>query len=256
MSTVKRSRAIVTMAKNESVLLPIWWHYYSQFFDPEDMYVLDHGSTDGSTSGPGFVRIPVSHPVVDWGWHRDMLQHHQHELIQRYNMVLCTDVDEIVAPDPSVGTLGDYMDHFTNDFVTCTGYEIIHLRTEEDKLDLSLPILEQRSYWFFNPVYSKPLLARVSMNWHGGLHSRVDGLTADDPALYLIHLHRVDYDLCLSRHHQRISLSWNQRDVDENWGYQNRITEAEAFHHWFYHDSCGNVPIHIERIPSSFKGLI
>lgn len=244
------------MAKNESVLLPIWWRYYSQFFPAEDMYILDHDTTDGSTSGPGFVRIPVSHPVVDWGWHRDMLQRQQHELMQRYDMVLCSDVDEIVAPDPSVGTLGDYLDRFTNDFVTCTGYEILHLKNEEDMLDLSRPILEQRSHWFYNPVYSKPLLARVPMHWHGGLHSRVDGETAPDPSLYLIHLHRVDYNICLARHHQRLSQSWNQRDVDEHWGYQNRITEATAFEQWFYNDSCGNVPIHIERIPAAFKGLI
>jgi hypothetical protein len=244
------------MVKDEAVLLPIWWHYYSQFFPPEDMYILDHGTTDGSTSGPGFVRIPVAHPVVDWGWHRDMIQHHQHLLMQRYDMVLCTDVDEIVAPDAAIGTLGDYMDQFVNDFVTCTGYEVIHLKEEEEKLDLSRRIFDQRSYWFYNPVYSKPLLARVPMHWHGGMHRRVDGLTADDPRLYLIHLHRVDYDMCLLRHQQRMSHAWNQRDVDEHWGYQNRIVDPEAFHSWFYHDSCGPEPVRIEKIPSAFKGLI
>ena len=61
----KKSRAVITMAKNESVFLPIWWRYYAQFFLPEDIYILDHESTDGSTSGGGFVRVPVSHPVVD-----------------------------------------------------------------------------------------------------------------------------------------------------------------------------------------------
>lgn len=256
MASGKRACAVVTMARNESVLLPVWWRYYSQFFEPEDIYILDHETTDGSTSGPGFVRIPVSHASVDWGWHRDMLQQQQHRLIERYDVVLCTDVDEIVAPDPRSGSLGDYMQRFRDDFVNCRGYEILHLKDTEAPLDFTRPLLEQRFHWYFNPAYSKPLLARVPMFWHGGLHARVDELTNDDPNLYLIHLHRVDYDTCLARHRQRTSWTWNKRDLDLGWGYQNRITESESFFHWFYEDSCSDTPIDIERIPYYWAGLI
>ncbi|MXV49664.1 hypothetical protein GS399_01670 [Pedobacter sp. HMF7647] len=256
MSDQKKSRAVVTMAKNESVFLPIWWHYYSQFFHPEDIYIIDHDTTDGSTSGPGFVRIPVSHPVVDWGWHRDRLQENQNKLIARYDVVLCTDVDEIVAPDPRTGTLGDYIDRFEGEFVNCRGYEIIHIKNSEKQLNLQQPILEQRFHWYHNPSYSKPLLATVPMQWHGGLHVRVDGKTSVDPSLYLLHLHRVDYDLCHDRHKQRASGPWNQRDVDENWGYQNRIIDDQQFEKWFYEDSCSNTPIEIEMVPDYWRGLI
>jgi|SRR6516225_2973468 len=252
----KRGRAIITMVQNESVFLPIWLRYYSRFFEPGDIYVLDHESTDGSTSHSGFFRIPVSHPAVDWGWHRDTLQQHQHLLSERYDVVLCTDVDEIVAPDPRTGHLGDYIGRFRADFVNCRGYEILHLRELEKPLDVARPVLEQRSHWFFNPAYSKPLLARVPMSWHGGIHTRVDGATNDDPSLYLIHLHRVDYEVCLARHHQRISRPWNRRDWDEDWAYQNRITDPEAFDRWFYEDSCSGTPIRIERIPDFWRDLI
>lgn len=252
----KRSRAVVTMAQNEAVLLPVWWKYYSQFFAPEDIYILDHDTVDGSTSGPGFVRVPVSHPVTDWAWHRDMLQAQQHKLVQQYDMVLCTDVDEIVAPDPSTGHLGDYMDRFEGEFVNCCGYEVLHMDGTEAPLNFSRPILQQRSHWYFNPVYSKPLLATVPMHWHGGLHTRVDGRTAEDASLYLIHLHRVDYDICHHRHCQRSSQAWNQRDVDERWGYQNRITETAQFRHWFYNDSCSGMPIAIEQIPDRWKDVV
>jgi hypothetical protein len=244
------------MAHNESVFLPIWWKYYSQFFTEDDIYILDHETNDGSTSGPGFVRIPVSNPVIDWGWHRDMLQSQQHRLLQHYHLVLCTDVDEIVAPDPRSGNLGDYIDSFDADFVTCHGYEILHLRTCERPLDFSYPILHQRAYWYYNPAYSKPLLARVPMFWNGGLHSRVDGQSRHDPCLYLLHLHRMDYDICLARHRQRITRPWNKRDWDEGWGYQNRITEPEQFERWFYGDSCSELPISVERIPSYWRDAI
>ena len=34
--------------------------YYSRFFAPEDIYVLDNDTSDGSTDRDGFVRIPVA----------------------------------------------------------------------------------------------------------------------------------------------------------------------------------------------------
>ena len=104
----KRPGAVVTIVQDEPVFLPIWLRYYSRFYGQDDLYVLDHGSTDGSTDGPGFVRVPLSHPTHDVAWMRDMMQRQQHELLESYRTVICVDVDEIVAPDPTQGTLADY----------------------------------------------------------------------------------------------------------------------------------------------------
>ena len=56
------------MVHNESVFFPIWLSYYSRFFAPEDIFVFDHETTDGSTARDGFVRIPVEHESVDHVW--------------------------------------------------------------------------------------------------------------------------------------------------------------------------------------------
>src|SRR5436190_17272313 len=50
-----RRRAALTMVQNEAVFLPIWLRYYSRFFGPDDLYVLDHDTSDGSTDRDGFV---------------------------------------------------------------------------------------------------------------------------------------------------------------------------------------------------------
>ena len=131
-----KSRAVLTIVRDESTFFPIWLQYYGQFFAPEDTYVLDHGTTDGSTDRDGFVRTPVEHDTVDHNWMRKTIQAKQHELIERYDVVLITDVDEIVAPDPSTGSLGDFIDSFEEEFVNCRGYEVMHQREREAPIDL------------------------------------------------------------------------------------------------------------------------
>ena len=74
------------------------------------------------------------------------------------------------------------------------------------------------------------------MSWEPGFHMRSDGQLNLDPDLYLVHLHRMDYEICLARHRWRRERSWNQRDLDAGWAVHNRITEEEEFERWFYED--------------------
>ena len=253
------SRALLTMVYNERIFLPIWLRYYSRFFAPEDIYVIDHASTDGSTEAGGFVRIPVEHPSDDDYWRVEVVEREQRELLDRYDVVLATDVDEIVAPDPRVGTLGDYIDEFDREFVNCIGYELLHMKRSEPPFDPHLPVLEQRSHWFRNPGYDKPLLAKVPISWGPGFHIRADGRIERDPGLRMIHLHRMDYGICFERHRARRVRGWNPSDVEAGRGYQNRIAADREFEHWFYNDSCFEVMgVHIvpEQIPPEWKQLI
>ena len=160
-----KRRALITVVHNEPVFLPIWLAYYSRFFGPEDIYVLDNGTTDGSTARDGFVRIPVQNDSVDHTWMVETIEDLQHELIGPYDVVLVTDVDEIVTPTPEWGTLGEYLDEFDERFVTCVGYEILHMIDREEPYDPNLPILNQRGYWFANGAYNKSALATEPMSW-------------------------------------------------------------------------------------------
>ena len=249
--------AVLTMVKDESIFFPIWLGYYAKFFAPEDMYVLDHGSRDGSTDRGAFVRVRMGHPTVDWAWHRDTLQSQQHALLDRYDAVLVTDVDEIVAPHPHTGDRGSYLAAFDMEFVTCRGYEIIHMRDEEPPFDPARGILDQRGWWYSSPAYCKPLLARTKMHWRGGFHARTDGRSAPDGILHLLHLHRMDFDVCLARNHQRISVPWNKRDWEEGWAYQHRIVDPSEFSDWFYNDSgVHSYAVAPEPIPSEWRLVV
>jgi hypothetical protein len=253
--TRKRGAAL-TIVRDEPVFLPIWLRYYSRFFPPEDLYVLDHGTSDGSTDGGGFVRIPVRHDTVDHTWMVRTIEDHQHELIERYDVVVVTDVDEIVAPHPELGTLADYIDRLEEPYVNCLGYELIHLVDREGPFDPARNVLDQRGHWFASDIYDKPALATEPMRWVPGFHRSAELRMRPDPDLRLIHLHRMDYRICLERHRYRRGRAWNERDIELGWASHNRITDEAEFARWFYEDS--NVAwneLVVERIPAAWRGL-
>ena len=249
-----RRRALITIVHNEPVFLPIWLGYYSRFYAPEDIYVLDNDSSPGTLPDAGFVRIPATRESVDHAWMVEMIEGLQHELLERYDSVLVTDVDELVVPDPRWGTLGDYLDRFDEEWVNCLGYELLHMRDTEPPLDRERPILAQRRYWFYNDAYDKAALATVPMSWSPGFHGRTDNSYNLDPDLRLIHLHRMDYDLCLARHRTRSRKPWAPHDARHRWALHNRIVDEEEFQRWFYEDSCfENLQIKPERIPETWR---
>lgn len=243
------------MVHNEPVFLPIWLSYYSRFFAPEDIYVLDNDTTDGSTDRDGFTCIPAPHDTMDDAWRARTFADLQHALLDRYDVVLVTDVDEIIAPTPGRGTLGEYLDGFDEEWVNCLGYEILHMKDVEPPLRVDEPILDQRGHWYFNGGYDKAAVATVPLTWRPGFHGRADFHYKLDPDLRLIHLHRVDYEICLERHRAQRLRPWAEHEARLGWGAHNRITEEREFERWFYEDNCFTGDIRPESIPAVWRGL-
>lgn len=255
----RKRRAVQTIVHNESVFLPIWLRYYSRFFAPDDIYVLDNDTTDGSTGGGGFVRIPVEHESVDHAWMVKVLGEHQAELFGRYDAVLTTDVDEIVSPRPECGGLDQYIERMDEEYVNCLGYEILHMRDREPAYDPRRPVLDQRRFWFANDGYDKPALATRALGWEPGLHTRSGRRMHLDPDLILVHLHRMDYEICRARHRHRDQRAWNSRDVTAGWAKHNLLTGGRQFDRWFYEDSSfedRGIHIVVETIPEAWRGVV
>lgn len=249
-----RTRALITIVNNEPVFLPIWLRYYSRFFAPEDIYVLDNDSTDDVINRGGFERIPVSRNGLDNLWMVHKVETLQRELLSRYDVVVVTDVDELIAPAPEMGTLGQYLDRFDEEWVNCLGYEILHMKETEPPLWLDRPIMQQRHHWFYNDAYDKAAVTTAPISWKPGFHGRDDGRYNLDPDLRLIHLHRVDYDICRDRHRSRSRRPWAELDAAQGWGGHNFITEEPAFGQWFYEDSCfENLEIKLEEIHPTWR---
>lgn len=254
-----RRRALLTMVRDEAEFLPIWLDYYSRFFHSEDIYVLDHDTQDGSTSGTGFNRIPVTHPTYDTKWMAEQFHGFQSELFQRYDVVVTVDVDEIIVPDPDSATpdLGVYLDRIDEEFVNCIGYEILHRPDLEPPIDMDRPLLAQRGWWFRSPLYDKPAIATEPIERGLGNHRRADGENNFDPDLRMIHLHRLDFERCLARHQRRASFRQADNDVAAGRGVQNQSGDRDTIANWF-HTSTGidRVPLVPEPIEQRWKSVL
>lgn len=254
-----RTRAIITCVRDEAILFPIWLGYYSKFFSPADIFVLDHETRDGSTSGTGFNRIPLTHPSFDTEWMLERVTEMQHELIQHYDVVMVCDVDEIVAPDPTgpIENLGQYLDRFDEKFVSCVGYEVLHRADREPPIDMARPLLSQRGSWFRNALYDKPIIASVPMSWVPGLHRRTDGLNNYDPDLRMIHLHRLDLEQCFARHVERASYQIGRRDLEQGRSSHYQITERSEFERWFFESTgLATQPLVLEPIEPRWHSVV
>ena len=272
---MKQKVAVFTIVQNEPAFLPIWSTYYRSHVSSRDIFVLDHGSTDPTTLdvARSLNRVPVHRAEsFNHAWLRDVVERFQAFLLESYERVLFTEVDEIVAADPM--RWPDGLRAFLTQkplprrgFIRCTGYEIVHQRHRgEPKIDWERPLLQQRGFCRRSRRYSKPLLASRPLAWDLGFHAlrhpRVR-MPRPDPELLLLHLHRLDYDTCRAKKLENASRRWSSLDAAQGRGYQNRIVEAEPFDRWFYTDFYDTKwrlffrdATELEPIPSSWRGIV
>jgi hypothetical protein len=253
-----RPRAAFTIVHNEPVMLPLWLDRYGRNFDADDLYVLDHDSTDGSTAdldGRCHV-VPVHREAAfDHHWLKLTVERFQAFLLRSYDAVLFADADEFVLADPRRYTgLDAYIAEMARPAARCAGFNVVH-QPGEPPLRFDAPLLAQRRYWCASHEYSKRLLSRIPLRWSDGFHQEYNAPDdPPDPELLLVHLHRVDYDMCLARHRASAARDWNEADVVNGYGAQNRIADPREFDEWFYRGADLDAPR--ELIPEHIRSVL
>jgi len=224
------------MVKNDNAFLPIWLKYYSKFFGRDNIYVLDHESSDGSTDNiDAFCKKEiVHHPYFSDTWKVGTIMARQKELLKDHEYVIFTDCDECLAPDPEkFRDLEDFIIKADKNAYRCKGYEIYHSK-DEPSIDLGRPLLRQRKYWYPCLHWNKPLISRIPLNWIPGFHKTRDLEIAVTEDLLLIHLNRIDHDIRYAKQLAAAGYKWTEKDIKNNYGWQYHITEPSAFDDWFY----------------------
>ena len=253
-----RPRAAFTIVHNEQMMLPLWLRYYRRYFEPADLYVLDHSSTDGSTAGleQSCRVVSVHHDAwFDHHWLRSTVQAFQRFLLSSYDNVLFTEVDEFVVADPRrYAGLDAYIEALApRPAARCVGFNVVH-QADEPSLRLDDALLSQRRWWRAALPYNKRLLARVPLSWSDGFHEEYNAPDdPPDPDLMLVHLHRIDHDACLARHRAAFRRGWNESDVRRGAGAHNLISDAAEFESWFHGAAEGDGPA--ELIPEHVRAV-
>jgi hypothetical protein len=228
--------AAFTMAYNERIFLPIWLRYYGEALGGEEnLFVLDLGSDDGSTSNLGLanrVRIPREEEFNE-DRRCTFINRFQASLLCYYDVVIFSDPDEILIPDPEkFSGLREFVKERCDQFVTAVGVEVQHLVDAESDIDLNLPILSQRRYVRFAADYCKTLISRVPLVWMPGFHS-CNYPPSIDRDLFMFHLKTVDRKLALEHLRRRQSYKWSERHIKAGFGYQDRLGETQFISKFF-----------------------
>src|SRR5438128_2474590 len=144
------STAAITMVYNEAYFLPIWLRYYSSQLGWQNLYVVDHGSTDGSIEAGSCNLIRIPRSDFDDAVRAKMISRLHASLLSYFDTVIYTDVDEFIVPRPSkYDGLADYCQKKPHAVSRCVGIDVFQHNTSLPELDLAKPILPQRPYGHF-----------------------------------------------------------------------------------------------------------
>ena len=220
--------AMITMAYNERINLPIWLRHYTKHCPGAALFVIDHGSDDGSTRGlAGATVIRLPRTPFDDRTRVEVVSNLQHTLLRVSDVVIYADCDEMLVADPRK--------HVSlTDFLAVTGSEVIapmrlnlqHLLGIEAPIDLAESILGQRRHVRFALGMCKPSIARVPLIWVPGFHwrDRMPDYRAD---LFQFHLKWMDMGASLERLHLTREMAWSERALPSNWARRQRQSDEE-----------------------------
>ena len=135
--------AAATMVFNERIFLPIWLDHYGAQLGYENLFIIDDGSTDGSTSDKRIVNlVKKNRNLLDENDRVNLVSSFHEKLLDYYDIVIYTDSDEIIVVDPIVQmSLRDYlvMSDFT--YKTVTGLNVLAKFTDGRQLKTALVLL-------------------------------------------------------------------------------------------------------------------
>lgn len=232
-----RDLAIFTLARNETVFLPLWLRYYSR--TGANLFVLDHESTDTVVTDVPFECVPVANPTTDdAGWMLRTVETFQRQLLRDYGTVIYAEADELLAPVDGA-PLRRYLDaRPLPDAITATGFDICDRGGPPDYTTL------RRCGWRRNDRYDKTLIARRPLSWEVGFHRLSDSSAPPpDPALRLLHLHYAWRETAWNR------LAARMRDkppAPGDLGWQNKFADRDLFEIHFDATVAGAVPVPAE----------
>lgn len=203
--------SIFSIVRDDIVWPRIWIEHYIKHVDPSNIFILNcspesHLNLLQLADMHGFNLIDIASDILHDSWVADTASKFQNFLLNTYDAVLYSEIDEIVALHPSSKhtNLIDFADDnlHVRQTVRCTGYEIVQNLQVEDKIDFRKPLLQQRNYWYHSIKYSKPLLTSRHIKWSEGFYS-FDSMPPTeivDRELLLLQMQKIDFNYAADKY--------------------------------------------------------
>jgi Glycosyl transferase family 2 len=189
--------AVMTVARDEAVMLPRWIDYYGSQVGVDNLVVIDDNSADGSTDDLPcpVLRIPgFGHKGFEARRVR-LVSGLAAGLLQAYDVAIFVDADEFLVPDPDrYDGLEDFLRQRQHDVIAPLAFNVVHHVGAEGPLHPGRPVLGQRQLAKLAPVMCKPSMKRIDAPWAAASHG-VRAPYAVDPGVFMMHLKFADRDL-------------------------------------------------------------
>jgi hypothetical protein len=217
MDSTRKPLGVVGMVHGDYGMFKRWYDYYAAQVGAENLFVFSHGNDPHHrTIAPGanIINAPRDPSMYKWDTRRwRMMGDFASGMLNFYNWMLVTDIDEMVVVDPNIAPgLVPYLSTAFDGMplppsISPLGLNIVHLPDEEpDSLDSLTPVLSQRRFFYPSRVYSKPTLISTSVQFGPGGHRNDHGRRKLSDALYLVHLNLADASELEERAGRKVAL--------------------------------------------------
>lgn len=189
----------LTMVRNDDFFLRKWVEYYSAQIGAANLYVYFDGNDQvvpEFCSGVNVCvreRVPGLVAAADRG-RIDFLSSQAAQLLERYDMVIGTDVDEFLVVDPALGkSLPEFLSQLPPRVsYSGLGIDVGQHLEKESEIDGSVSFLKQRHYARLSTRYSKSTVITKPVQWGSGFHRVRNGNFKIVKDLYLFHFGCID----------------------------------------------------------------
>jgi len=220
-----KSVAAVTCVRDASRFLDRWIDYYGRQLGFENLFIVIDGEDQALPDASSGVNLRVQQHITMSRLAGDkfrarLLSELAHDLLKDYDLVVGTDVDEFILPDPatSLGLRGYLSQLQIVGCVSAMGIDVARHLKNEKALDWGAPFLGQRRYGMISDRYTKASVLAQPHFWGSGFH-RVRGQPLRiDPQLCLFHFGSVDQSEMQTRtaSSERIKSGWGKHQDRRN----------------------------------------
>ena len=208
----------LTMVRNNEFYLRRWVAWYGEQLGRENLYVYLDGTDQTLEGDYADIHITfcehVDDPVLVGDRRRiDYLSQQAAELLKTYDLVIGTDVDEFLVPDPALNlSLPEFLDRQeVTTSLSALGIDVGQHMHLEGPFDENLPFLSQRRYAVLSSRYSKASVLAAPVAWGSGFHRVRKHNFHIIPDLYLFHFGCADF-------YRLRALFDDQEHIDNGWG--------------------------------------